>query len=285
MRAILFAIGQAFSSFYRRAFITFLSIVTITIALVILGAFGLISLNLRSALGNVKRQVQLEFYLKKGTTEESAKALIKQIESESGVESAKFITAEDVRKEFIEEFGDELLKGLPENPFPSLIRVKPSGGYNMGEAVEKLSEKYKASELVEELSAPNRIAYKLAKASRIFLLLTAGWGLILLISATLIITNTIRLAISSRQESVKIMRLVGASRSFVRLPFLFEGVLHGAISGGLAWLVLEGLTIATGFVISGIEPLPKIIYILIIILGAFYGGLGSSIAIRKHLKY
>lgn len=285
MRAILFAIGQAFSSFWKRSFITLLSITTITIALIILGAFAIVTLNLRSALGSLKRQVQLEFYLVKGTTKPTALPLIEKLEKEEHVESVEFITAECARKEFIDEFGEELLRGLPGNPFPPSLRISFENALSMDEEIARIAEKYKGDPIVADLSSPNRIAYKLAKASKIFLVLTISWGIVLLIAATLIITNTIRLAIAQRTESIKIMRLVGASKSFVRLPFLFEGVLHGAISGGLAWLAIGGLTSASRFIVHDIYPLPVPILILIVVFGAIFGGLGSNIAIRRHLKY
>jgi len=284
VRAFLFAIGQAFSSFWRRSFVTFLSIITITIALVILGAFLTISLNLRSTLGNLKRQVQLEFYLEKGITKADVTGLLNKLESEDGVESVEFATAERARIEFIEEFGDELLRGLPGNPFPPSIRVELSHATGMGERVTELAEKYRDELQIIELSAPNRIAYRLSKASRTFLFLSLGWGIILLFAATVIITNTIRLAIAQRGNSIEIMQLVGASPAFVRMPFLFEGVLHGALSGGLAWLILWSLYRGSEYIVPGIIPLPLIMNIIIVLLGAIFGGLGSYIALRRYLN-
>lgn len=285
MRAFFYAIGQAISSFWRRSFVTFLSITTITIALVILGAFAIVTLNLRSALGTLKRKVHLEFYLQNSATKADASDLISKLESEEGVESVEFVTAERARIEFIDEYGDELLRGLPSNPFPPSVRVRISQTLSMGEAVTELADKYRENNLVVELSAPNKIAYRLAKLSGIFLILTIGWGVILLFSATVIITNTVRLAIAQRAESISIMQLVGASNGFIRLPFIFEGVLHGAVSGGLAWLITWGLTEASAYVIPGMISLPIVIHIAIIILGGAFGGVGSIIALRKYLRY
>jgi len=284
VRALFFAIGQAVSSFWRRSFVTFLSIITITIALVILGAFALITLNLRSALGNLRRQVQLEFYLEESTTKADVSKLISDLETEKGVESVEFVTAERARIEFVDDFGEELLRGLPNNPFPPSVRVEISRTLSMGEAVTRLADKYRKHPLVAELSAPNIIAYRLAKASRIFLALTFAWGIILLFSSTVIITNTVRLAIAQRAENIKIMQLVGASPSFVRLPFLFEGLFHGALSGGLAWFILWGLTRATGYILPGFLPLPLPICITIVVLGGIFGVLGSSLALRRYLR-
>ncbi len=285
MRALFFAIGQAFSSFWRRSFVTFLSIITITIAMVILGAFLLISLNLRGAIGSLKRQVQLEFFLKDGTTKADASSLIEAIKGERGVESVEFVTAERAKIEFIDEFGEELLEGLKRNPFPPSIRVELAKDLTMGEAVDSLAAKFKDDKLVEELSAPNRIAHSLAKASRISLILTGLWGLVLLIAATTIITNTVKLAISQRGDSIRVMQLVGASRNFVRLPFLLEGLIHGLISGSLAWAVLWGLSEAAGYVLPSIIPIPLPWNISIVLLGGAFGAIGSIIALRRYLNY
>lgn len=285
MRAFFYAIGQAVSSFWRRSFVTFLSITTITIALVILGAFAIVTLNLRSALGTLKRKVHLEFYLQDSATKADAIELITELQEEEGIESVEFVTAERARIEFIEEYGEELLRGLPSNPFPPSIRVQLSQALSMGEAVTEIAEKYRENDLVVELSAPNKIAYRLAKLSGIFLILTIGWGIILLFAATVIITNTVRLAIAQRAESISIMQLVGASNSFIRLPFIFEGVLHGAVSGGLAWLIIWGLTEASAYIVPGIIRLPIIIHFAIVILGGAFGGVGSIIALRKYLRY
>jgi len=284
MRALIFAIGQALSSFWRRSFVTSLSIATITIALVILAAFTIVTLNLRSALGSMKREIHLEFYLQESATKADAVKLISDIEAEDGVEAVDFVTAERARIEFIEEFGDELLRGLPTNPFPPSLRVELSQTLTMGEAVTQLADKYRDAPLVMELSAPNKIAYRLAKAGGVFLILTIAWGITLLFAATVIITNTVRLAIAQRASNIGVMQLVGASRAFVRMPFIFEGVLHGALSGGLAWLITWGLTEATAYMIPGLKPLPTLLYILVILLGGLFGGLGSGIALRRYLK-
>ncbi|HDR91128.1 MAG TPA: ABC transporter permease [candidate division Zixibacteria bacterium] len=285
MRAFFYALSQAISSFWRRSFVTFLSITTITIALVILGAFAIVTLNLRSTLGSLKRKVHLEFYLREGATKADASSFISKLKSEEGVESVEFVTAERSRIEFIEEYGDELLRGLPRNPFPPSVRVRLSQALTMGEAVTNLADKFGGEDIVAELSAPNKIAYRLAKLSSVFLILTIGWGIILLFASTVIITNTVRLAIAQRADSISIMQLVGASNGFIRMPFIFEGVLHGAFSGGLAWLIIWGLTEASSYILPGIIPLPMAIHIAIILLGGAFGGVGSLIALRKYLKY
>ncbi|HHS50837.1 MAG TPA: FtsX-like permease family protein [candidate division Zixibacteria bacterium] len=285
MRALFFAIGQAVSSFWRRSFVTFLSIATITIAMVILGAFMLISLNLRGAIGSLKRQVQLEFFLIDGTTKADASSLVESIKSEKGVESVDFVTAERAKIEFVKEYGEELIAGLPRNPFPPSIRVELSQDLVMGTVVDSLTAKFGGHELVAELSAPNRIAHGLARASRISLTLTAIWGIILLIAATTIITNTVKLAISQRGDSIRVMQLVGASRNFVRLPFLLEGLLHGLVSGGLAWGILWALTQGVAYILPAIIPLPLPLNISIVLLGGLFGALGSTIALRRYLRY
>ena len=285
MRAFFFALGRAFSSFWRRSFVTFLSIITITIALVILGAFMVVTLNLRSTLGSLRRQVQLELYLQDETTRADAASLIDELKKEEGVEGVEFVTAERARMEFIDEYGEELLRGLPGNPLPPSLRIELSQSLSMDEAMSRIAGEYKKHRLVTELSAPSRLAGKLVGASRLFLILTIGWGIILLFSATLIITNTVRLAIAGRADSIEIMQLVGASRSFVRLPFLMEGLLHGAVSGGLAWLVLYGLQEGTAYLIPSLNRLPLVLNISLVVMGALFGVLGSSIALRRHLKY
>ena len=285
MRTLFFAIGQAFSSLWRRSFVSFLSIVTITVAMVILGAFVVISLNLRGAIGSLKRQVQLEFYLKDGITKADASDFIESIRAERGVESVEFVTSGRARLDFIKEYGGELLKGLPKNPFPPSVRVELAKDLTMGATVDSLVSKYKNNEIVSELSAPNRLAHRLAKASRISLILTAIWGIVLLFAATMIITNTVRLAISQRADSIKVMQFVGASRSFMRLPFIFEGLLHGTMSGALAWLILWGLLKGMRYILPDLSPLPLPLNISIVVLGGLLGALGSLIALRRYLRY
>jgi len=285
MRIVLYSIIQAISSFWRRSFITFLSIVTITIALMILGGFMMVTINLKTALGNLQRQVELEFYLDNGLTKADVSTLYNNIESEEGVESVEFVTAERARIEFIDEYGEDLLEGLPINPFPPSIRIELKKSFSMGDAVSNLGEKYSDHDFIQQISAPNLIAYKLEKISRIFLILTFAWGFILIIAATVIITNTIRLAIAQRANSIHIMQLVGASRGFVRTPFQLEGFLHGGLSGVFAWLILFGITEVSYYIFPGIIPLPLSLNIVLVILGSFFGLLGSSIALRRYLRY
>ncbi|MCD6531841.1 ABC transporter permease [bacterium] len=283
MGALWFAIGEAVKSFWRHRFVAMLSIITIAGALFVLGFFITITLNLHSVLAGVQEKIAVELFLKDNITKVQVSSLMDEISKIEGVREVEFITKADAMKRFTDRFGQKYLVGLEENPFPPSILVKLEPGTKLDQTVKRIVDKYRGHKFITQISAPGKVARKLSNALKIFLILSAIWAVILFFGAIIIIVNTLKLAIYSRKESIEIMKLVGATDSFIHLPFMIEGSLNGALAGGLASVVLYLALTGMKKIIPALQMPPDALYYGIVLLGIALGVLGSRLAVKRFL--
>lgn len=286
MNSIIFAITQAFKSFTKRTFITILSIITITITIFVFSLFLLVAKNLDHHLEGVQKRVGVELFFKKNAHQYKINNVIEQIDKNKFVERTRFISTQEALERFKEKFGNKFLPLISQSPFPPSVQVYFKPTTSMGKEIGAFTDKWKEDESITEISGGGYLASRLSKIYKILWLGLIAWGVILVFAATIIILNTIKLTISSRENSIQIMKYVGATKKFIRRPFLYEGILNGLLSGALACgsilLLQKGLSklIPRFFV-----PLSQIGLFSIVGLGVFFGAIGSRLAVRKYLKY
>jgi len=283
MYSWLFPISEAFRSLWRHRFVAMLSIITISAALFVLGFFITISLNLHSVLSEMQKQIAVEFFLKDGTTKADVSRLIEEISHSEGVASVEFITKSDAMQRFSKKFGTKYLEGLTDNPFPPSILVHLEPGINLGKTAEYLSAKFGEHPDITQIASPGDVAQKLSGMLKTFLLLSAIWGAILVVGALLIIINTIKLAIYGRRDTIEIMRLVGATKSFIQRPFTVEGFVQGFFAGTISALALHLSSSAMGKIIPSLKMPPQILLYSFALLGIIFGVIGSRMAVKKFL--
>ncbi|MBN2542706.1 ABC transporter permease [bacterium] len=280
---IIFALSQAFKSFVRRGFITFLSITTITTALVVFGIFGIISSNLRYSVNKLKKRVGIEIYIKENIDEKRVQDLIQRIESKPEIDNVIYISRDKALQKFKVEYGEELLQHLDENPFPASLQLRLKAEHLGGTEINALTEEFSGYEEVDDISSEGRIATKISKMAKTFQLLEISWGILLFIAATIIILNTIKFTIAARKSTIEIMELVGATRTFIQRPFIYEGMLKGLLSGIFASVIIYGIEKLIRIVLPQFVSMSDLGLFLIVILGIFFGGIGSKLAVRKFL--
>ncbi|MFP4458615.1 MAG: cell division protein FtsX [Candidatus Zixiibacteriota bacterium] len=283
MTKFLFALRESLKSFYKRAFVTWLSIATITGAIFVLGLFIFVSYNLQQQLKGIQSQVHAELFFKADTDENDAKALERKFDKLDWVDRTKFISKDDALEIFNKEFDPTLLEGLPQNPLPASVIIYFTGEKDLGEVAGKLEGFVENHNIIDATFLPTETMRSLANAREIFSWLTIAWAIIILFASIIVVTNTIRLAMLSRRETIDVMKLVGADRSFIRLPFIFEGIFQGIFSS----LFSIGLLFLIGHIIKYALPsvflLPNPLIIILGLFGIVFGVLGSRIAISKYV--
>jgi len=236
-----------------------IAVFTIAVALVLSGGFALVASNMGDVLRRFGDEVQVTAYLEEDLEIDAMRAIARSVETVEGVESVQLVSKEEALERFRERLGgSSLLDGLEENPLPASLvislRAESRTPRGIGILVTALSGLPGVAELAhgqEWVEGYARFA-SLVRAGGLVLAVVLG------LAALLIVANTIRLAVYAREDELDILALVGASRSFVRIPFLIEGVLQGAAGGSLAVALLFA-----GF--HGV--LPQLEYGLALILG------------------
>ena len=220
-----------------------LSVATITIAISILGLFLMLFFNLNGLLASWNRQVQLIVYLDDDITVSQREILQGIISKNQQVESTTEVSRETAWAEFQSNISDNLkpLLSLEFNPLPASYKIRFRSSENRLSHIRELSKTLETQHGVESIEYGEEWISRFEKFmvfSKIFLFAIGG---LLSLGLILIISNTIRLSIYSRQDEIELMLLIGATPWFVKIPFLLEGMIQGLAGSVLALFLIGGV--------------------------------------------
>lgn len=289
-------------SVVRNGWMSFASISAIAISLFILGVFSLLVLNVNKIVDDVEEQVEILVFLDVGVKDEQISAIEFDIGSIPGVSKVEFISKEEGLEMMKERFGEEnedILEGFEgdENPLPDSFSVKVEDPQTVASIAEQIANLYPDQDPQPILD----VQYGAGTVETLFQITNAvRWiGLLLVIglafTAIFLIANTIRLTIGARQREISIMKMVGATNSFIRWPFFVEGVLLGAIGAaiplavllfGYNWLYEQSRTDLGLMFISLLtwEEVAPLLTGLLFGIGLMIGVFGTVISVRKYLR-
>jgi len=220
-----------------------LSVATITISIFILGLFLILFSNLNGFLSKLDDQVQLIVYLN-DSINSSERAVLEDIISKSPfVKSMTKVSKKIAWEEFQSNISENLkpLLNIKFNPLPASYKIQFHEADSRLDHIRELSEKLKAKTGIESVEYGQEWIEKFEKFmffSRLFLFAMGG---LLCFGLIVIISNTIRLSIYSRQDEIELMLLIGATPSFVKVPFLLEGMLQGFTGSILSLFLIRGV--------------------------------------------
>ncbi len=286
----------------RNAWMSFASISSIAISLFILGIFLLLTLNVSYIADQIEKQVEIRVYLEMGTSPEEIREVEDLITGIPQVKTLTFISKEQgliYLGEKLGESGKELLGSFKddENPLNDAFTIEVKDPQFVAETAELIE-----TINMGRLSAPIvKVSYGKGTIETLFkvtnVIRTIGFGIVTLLSITAVflIANTIKLTIMARRKEISIMKLVGATNTFIRWPFFIEGAMIGFIGSFIPILILLYIywnLINTGkldlsLLFLKLKPYDEVNTILIVLLlgiGAAIGIFGSLLSIRKYLK-
>ena len=245
MQTFIIGFRTTLSNILKNKQTFFLSVATITISIFILGLFLILFSNLNGFLSKLDDQVQLIVYLNDSITS-SERAVLEDIISKSPfVKSTTKVSKKIAWEEFQSNMSENLkpLLDIKFNPLPASYKIQFHEADSRLVHIQELSEKLKAKKGIESVEYGQEWIAKFEKFmffSRLFLFAMGG---LLCFGLILIISNTIRLSIYSRQDEIELMLLIGATPSFVKVPFLLEGVLQGFTGSILSLFLIRGINL------------------------------------------
>lgn len=218
---------------------TAIATLTISVSLVLVGAFGLVVGNMQGLLEGFGRDLRVTVYLEADLGAQAQRDLVSRVSKLPGVEDAELIDESAALERFERmQGGAALLAGLESNPLPASIEIVLAEDERTEAGLAGLERALVALPGVDEVAHGQEWIEGYARAARVARGMGALLGAVLVLATLLIVMNTIRLAVYARADELDILALVGASRTFVRVPFLLEGTLQGAVGGGVAVLLL-----------------------------------------------
>jgi cell division transport system permease protein len=291
LRALVYFFEEALTSLWRSRLMNALSVSTIAVSLFVLGSFLLLASNLSGVVSRWADRVQVAVYLRDDATDEQRQKLEARLRAHPAVAQVELVTKEAALDRFRGMFRE--LASLPDelggSPFPASLEVTVRPEHQEATALRRLVQDVEGSPGVEEVHYDLLWVERLATAVRLVRGVGAFLGGILAVAGVFTISNVIRLTVYARQDELDIMRLVGATRAYVKGPFLVEGLVQGGLGGLLAVAMLWGairwverdILAGSTLLAPGAIRLPSDLVLLLVVGGMGVGLLGSLISLGR----
>lgn len=287
-----YGLRDTFRALWRHKAMVAVTVVTVAITFMVLGAAVLISANGQYIERNLENDMEIVAFLDTDVTVDERGEIEKAITALDGYESMRYVTKDEALSIMGERFGGET--GLTNalggtNPLPDAYYVK----------LQDIDQMPEAAGIIEKLDGVELVRYGQDTVKNMSAFSKALWvGCIAIIAAMIIaalvlVNSTIRLTVSARSEEIAIMKYIGATDFYVKIPFFLEGVILGLIGGAAAFLLLYfGYGAAIDYAGEHIAFLSLItdnalvikVGLYLLLGGAVLGGIGSNIAVRKYLR-
>lgn len=274
----------------RRLLNSYFSVVlSITFVLFLLGVLGLFLINGKKIASHFKEQIAMSIYLKDNAKDIEITQLQKKIQLDSATKSINFITKEEAAEKYIRDIGEDFLEFLGYNPLLNSIDINFNSNYVNTASLEKRKKEIESIDFVDEVVYDNPLVKLLdeniKKITLILLFITSIFVLI----AIILINSSIRLSIYSKRFLIKTMQLVGATKSFVRKPFIWNHVRLGIISSTISLIALSIIIVQLDKYLPELKILQEaneltFLFIGIISLGIGITALSTFFATQKYLN-
>jgi cell division transport system permease protein len=287
---------QTFKNVARSPFLTLVSIATIAVSLILTGFFGYVFFQVNSLLDDVGRDLRITVFLTDGTPPEQIAALAGQIKGREEVDEVEFLSAREDRERNRALLPASLLEGLDEDSIPGqpCLEVSLKKRQRLKDDFENLAQWING---LKGVGGVEDILFGADKIRLVFVLIDAFKyvgviiSLVIFFASVFFVFSTIKLAVYSRRDEIEILRLVGATDAFIKIPFYAEGVLHGIAGAAAATAIVLGMNLQLAFYMEEqhnlnwqLDLLPGPLVAWFFVAGTLLGLLGSMSAIGRYLR-
>ena len=293
MRTLFYLLREAWANIWTNRTTTVVAIFTTAFTLACVGIFLLLYVNLRAAAGWLQEDIKIMVYLEDRAAGSTVSDLEQQLRGDRAVSALRFISKEQALGEFRAQFPSDshLLEGLGQNPLPASFVVTLAPAYRSPDAVKRWAERTSVLPGVEKVDYNQDWIDALSTVIRSIEVVAIGIGLILSAAAVTIIANTIRLTLFARRQEIAILRLIGATKAFIRIPYLLEGAVLGGLGSAFSLFMIKALyelfrqQMRTTGRLSGLEQLttffPFSTCLVLVAVGIVLGFAGSFVSLRR----
>ncbi len=284
-------VRESFKSIRRNSWMTFASVSAVTVTLLLVGVFIVIMMNLNELAQNIENDVEIKVVADPAADKAAIKELVEKVSSTDGILEVVYSSRDEELNKMIKSFGDELSLYKQSNPLGDALYVKAKDPHQTATLAKKIDTYDYTYDVVYGEEKVEKLFNVLNTSRNVGLVLI----LALLFTAMFLISNTIRITIVARRTEIEIMKLVGATNNFVRIPFLLEGMWLG-ILGAIAPMLIISISYfklyeywepkLQGELFQLLNTTPFIFQLngLILFMGIFIGVWGSFMSVRKFLK-
>jgi cell division transport system permease protein len=285
----VYLLKESFRGFKTAKLSTFASILTITLSLLLLAVYYTLFDSSTRLVKNLKDRVELEVFLIDDLTSAQLDEIRENVRRIGGIRQINFVSKEEAAKIFEEEFGKDMLDIMEYNPLPPSLKIALYEEYKTKDRIENIKSQISKFPYVEDIIYQEEILDIIERNTLALLTLNLSILIVITISSIFLISNTIRLVISSKGKMIETLKLLGATKNFIRTPFLFEGFMQGLAGGLISVAVIYFFIVYFSNTFAGsifnLNVINEIHLLYLVLIGILLGILGSSISIRKFLKY
>jgi cell division transport system permease protein len=279
-------------SLRRNLLMTIAGVLTVAVSLALFGGIMLLSSWVDHGTNRIKGGVRLEAFMTVDATKQQINDVDTALKSDADVKSFTYIDKKAALAEFKKIFrkDPDLVRNITADALPPSFRIVPI----RAERTNVIKSQFSSKPGIDQVATPDQALRGLLDATNTAKLIFIGLSVVLLMSSLFLIVNTIRLATFARRREIEVMKLVGASNWFVRIPFMADGLVQGLIGAGLAVAVVAALkfgfdhwfTSTTGFFrefyVTSADA--TVIGVYVFLLGTIIGLIGSAIGLRRFLR-
>ncbi len=267
----------------RARWATTITISTVAISMALLGVFLLITINVQAIAESFRDRVTLEAFLDDALADDGVQTVALNIRALEGVEEALYISKERAMEIYNQEFEGDPIEVVGYNPLPRSFQVKLVETFRDPQRLENLANSIESLDGVWEVVYHGKLIQTVFRISRIVILVDVALFLTVLLSAVLLVANTLRLTILSQSTTIQIMELVGATERFVRRPYVIQGVLQGGIGGAIGSVVVWVLIVWVKYQFPIILKGASYVVWLPLALGLVLGFSGARLGLKRFL--
>ncbi|MFQ5483788.1 MAG: permease-like cell division protein FtsX [Desulfobacterales bacterium] len=285
---------RAIDDILRNKFSQGVTIITFALSILIVGAYLLFFINAEDFMKSWGKGIRIMAYLEPNQHQGEQENVKRKIQKIPGVQSVRFIPKEEALNRMKEKLKTQrsLLMDLKENPLPDAFEIRVITALQGIDKLEEMATQIKAISFVDEVEYGRKWISRFSNIFALFRLTGYALGGLFFMATVFIVANTIRLVLYSKREEIEIMRLVGATDRFIKVPFYIEGLIQGAI-GGLIGLLL--IFVPFKWVTAQVEDsfssalfpirfFPPEIFLGIIICSMCVGWLGCYLSLKQFLE-
>jgi cell division transport system permease protein len=265
------------------------TIFSIALVLVMLGMLGLILVHAKNLSNYVKENIVLNIIVDEGAKETDVLQFQKDLDANPAVKQTQYVNKELAARNLTKDLGEDFVNFLGYNPLLSTVDVYLKADYANNKSIEALKAQIGKNPVVKEVIYQSSLIDMVNKNINTISLIILAFAAILMLISIALINNTIRLAIYSQRFLIKSMQLVGATRNFIRRPFVLIAALHGLIAAIIAIIILLGILFYAQREIPEIIILRNytefgFVLLFLVGVGIFITAISTSFAVSKYLR-
>ena len=293
---VSYLIGEGFGNVFKNKKSTISAILVMCISMLVFGLFFIIGENVNHIMNTVESSQEIQVFIKNDATDEEITKVGEQLQQIEGVNQITFVSKDEALDIMQEKVGEKsyLLAGYEENNFlPASYKVTLTDL----KLASKVESQINQLDNIKRITSSNETITKLIGIANGVRIVTAAILIALIIGSIFIIANTIKLTVYARRREISIMKYVGATNSFIRWPFIVEGMIIGIISAAISVLLVGGiykvvaaklmessLITSLGITLVGFSDMFTLIILVYLALGIGIGVIGSALSMRKYLE-